>query len=334
MLELMGALRWILLVMLAGGACIAAAWHFDLYTPSHVAATRRLLRMRGLLDTRPIQVRVGERIPFLKQLARETSLTRLLAISGSRQEPGQWVAMTAGLGLLVLLVLSALSIVLRAAAGSSVLPLWLAPSAAGGIVVLAYAASRQSSRGRRQTLTLELGDMLVTLGVLVGPGGASVEDALLSLARCTREKAVYELLRNERWTQLVPVRPRTQYQLFWAIGDAYEVPLFRTLGDVIRSVTVKGLDPLEQYTNLATSVYSARLADAQSQAARAKIKLAIPVAGMILPLLVLLTAPLIYAIVGGGEGMSQWLFSLASVRPLSGRAFETCPQSWLPPAIA
>jgi len=292
-------LRWPLLIALTGATCAGLAWRLDVYTPPRVAAARRLLRMRGLLDSRPVVERIGDRLPFVKQLARRTSLSRLLAYTGQRYSLSRWVALTTGLALLGLLLTSVVALAAETTAGRPLVPLFFGPLVAIALVGLAYLSLLRKSRRRQREMTLEMGDMLVSLGVLVGAGGLSVEDALLALSRCTRTQAVYSLLHDDAWQELIPSRPRTQYQLFIRIGDEYEVPAFRMLGEAVRAVTVKGLDPLAQYSNLAGSFYVERLAEAQSAAARARIKLAIPVAGMILPLLLLLTAPLVYSIVNG-----------------------------------
>jgi hypothetical protein len=295
-------LRWLLLLVATGALCALAAWRLEVFDPPHVSAARRNLRLRGLLDQRPAAERFGDRLPFLKTLARQTSLTRLLAVAGRAQPMNRWVASTVALALGALVcggVLSAAGVVLT---GSAVVPLALGPLLVPCAVLLSYAALHEQARQRQRLMATELGDMVVNLGVLVGPGGVPIEDALLALSRCTRDHAVYSLLRNEGWRQLIPNRPRSQYLLFAEIAEEYDVPEFRLLADAVRSVTVKGLDPLEQYTNLANNVYQARLAEAQTVAAKAKIKLTIPIAGMILPLLLLLTAPLVYAVVAGLRG--------------------------------
>jgi hypothetical protein len=295
-------LRWLVLLVATGVLCALAAWRLEVFAPPHVAAARRNLRLRGLLDQRPAAERFGDRLPFLKTLARQTSLTRLLAVAGRAQPMNRWVASTVALALGALVfggVLSAAGVVLT---GSAVVPLALGPLLVPCAVLLSYAALHEQARQRQRLMATELGDMVVNLGVLVGPGGVPIEDALLALSRCTRDQAVYSLLRNEGWRQLIPNRPRSQYLLFAEIAEEYDVPEFRLLADAVRSVTVKGLDPLEQYTNLANNVYQARLAEAQTVAAKAKIKLTIPIAGMILPLLLLLTAPLVYAVIAGLRG--------------------------------
>ena len=53
------------------------------------------------------------------------------------------------------------------------------------------------------------------------------------------------------------------------------------------------------YTRLALTVYQERLADARVRAARARILITLPIAGMLIPLLLLIGAPTFQAISSG-----------------------------------
>jgi len=58
----------------------------------------------------------------------------------------------------------------------------------------------------------------------------------------------------------------------------------------------------ETYTRVARAVYHNRLAEARFRAARAKTLVTIPVAMMLLPLLILIGAP-VFATISGGLGL-------------------------------
>lgn len=85
------------------------------------------------------------------------------------------------------------------------------------------------------------------------------------------------------------------------IGDAYRLRDFNNVADSAASANV-GVAERDAYTRLALSVYQERLADARMHAARARILITLPIAGMLIPLLMLIGAPTFHAISAGLGG--------------------------------
>ena len=68
------------------------------------------------------------------------------------------------------------------------------------------------------------------------------------------------------------------------------------------ATTNVGVPDRVAYTRLALTVYQERLADARVRAARARILITLPIAGMLVPLLLLIGAPTFHAISAGLGG--------------------------------
>ena len=77
--------------------------------------------------------------------------------------------------------------------------------------------------------------------------------------------------------------------------------MFSQVADAAANTQV-GIAERDMYTRLAKTVYSHRLSEAREHASRAKTLVSIPVAGMLIPLLILLGAPLMTSIASGLGG--------------------------------
>jgi hypothetical protein len=74
--------------------------------------------------------------------------------------------------------------------------------------------------------------------------------------------------------------------------------MFVALGSAVRRVTERGLAGQDVYTGLARTSYGERLAAARVAAAQAKTLIVIPMGLMIVPVLVLIGAPLVASLAG------------------------------------
>lgn len=74
--------------------------------------------------------------------------------------------------------------------------------------------------------------------------------------------------------------------------------MFTALGSAVRRVTERGLTSQDVYTGLARTTYAERLAEAKVAAAQTKTLIVIPMGLMIVPVLVLIGAPLIISLAG------------------------------------
>ena len=94
---------------------------------------------------------------------------------------------------------------------------------------------------------------------------------------------------------------RSTAEKYRLIGDAYQIREFTEIADAAATTNV-GVPDRVAYTRLALTVYQERLADARVHAARARILITLPIAGMLVPLLLLIGAPTFNAISSGLGG--------------------------------
>src|SRR5215472_10754023 len=77
-----GALMfWPVFLLVVGLMVLLMLWRWGTFTPAGVRAWRRIGAHHRLTDDRPLEERVGDRIPSLARLFRETSVPRLLRIA-------------------------------------------------------------------------------------------------------------------------------------------------------------------------------------------------------------------------------------------------------------
>jgi hypothetical protein len=100
---------------------------------------------------------------------------------------------------------------------------------------------------------------------------------------------------------LISTPPRSTAELYRSIGEAFRVPAFTLVADALATTNV-GIGERVTYTRVAQAVYQHRLADARMRAARARILVTLPVAGMLIPLLLLLGAPTFESLTTGLGG--------------------------------
>jgi hypothetical protein len=74
--------------------------------------------------------------------------------------------------------------------------------------------------------------------------------------------------------------------------------MFSALGSAVRRVTERGLSSQDVYTGLARATFAQRLAEARVGSAQAKTLIVVPMGLMIIPVLVLIGAPLVASLGG------------------------------------
>jgi hypothetical protein len=298
-----------LLAALAGAIWIAALWYLGLYTHPAVLTWQRLARLRGLADQRPLGERLGERLPLLRRAQEETDVGRLLAIAGRSDSASGWIlraAFQAGLVLATVLLLDELAVL---GGQAPALPPWLGLAAAACTTLWASLRLRRRAHERQRALGRALADSLPHLAVMTYHHRVPASEALLIFARCQRDTVLRELLVGDSWRRLVerdsaaahleqPDIARSTALIYERIGHAYGVPMFTALGSAVRRVTERGLASQDVYTGLARTTYAERLAEARVAAAQAKTLIVIPMGLMIIPVLVLIGAPLVASLAG------------------------------------
>ncbi len=297
-----------LIAAVAGVAWVGALWYLGLYTHPAVLTWRRLAHLRGLADERPLGERLGERLPLVRRAQAETDVGRLLAVAGRSEGALGWLLRTcfqAGVALAGVLLLDELALL---TGQQPALPPWVGLAAATCTALLAYLRLRRHAADRQRALGQAIADSLPHLAVMTYHHRIPASEALLIFARCQRDQTLRELLAGEAWRPLVErdvaAQPadqeagRSTAMLYERIGQAYGVPMFSALGSAVRRVSERGLASQDVYTGLARATYAARLAEARVAAAQAKTLIVVPMGLMIVPVLVLIGAPLVASLAG------------------------------------
>jgi hypothetical protein len=159
---------------------------------------------------------------------------------------------------------------------------------------------------RRSLIQTGLGDSFVVLAVLAYHQRMVVTELLPLLARCQKDQMLWSLLKDEDWKPLTDeyktkmrlpegnVGFALQYEL---IGAAYEIPAFETLGRVLRRIFERGQSPTEVLTQEASRQGDELIAEAKINIQRSKTNIFIPIALMLVPLFIMIGAPIGYDLI-------------------------------------
>ncbi|GAC1337004.1 MAG: hypothetical protein NVSMB29_00680 [Candidatus Dormibacteria bacterium] len=288
-----------LIVVAVGSVGWSGLVYLDVFTPQDVRAWRRLARLRGYAQRRSAVEKLATRAPLLHRVQSELDLTRLLGIANRAETPLGFLARALGYGLAggtVFLVFDGLA---RAATGDWVLglaPVWFIPIWLT-ITVLCVVRLRSAVRRRQAHANRALGDMLMLVAILTDGRGLQLADAVRILSRCVDDDTLEAIVDRQGFLRLIHQPQRSTVALYRAIGEQYGISMFTRLSDAAANTNV-GFAERDVYTRLAKAVYQQRLAEARVRAARAKTLVTIPVAGMLVPLLILLGAPAISSLAG------------------------------------
>jgi hypothetical protein len=297
------------LASIAGAFWVLGLWYLGLHTHPAVVTWQRLARLRGLADQRPLGDRLATRVAVLQRAQEEIDVGRLLAVAGRDESPTGWLlraAGQAGLALAGVLILDELALV---AGQAPSVPPAAGLIAAACVAALAYARLRRQAGTRQRALGRAIADTLPHLAVMTFHHRVPASEALLIFARCQRDPALHQLLTGDSWRPLVervaapdasdePALGPNTALTYERIGQAYRVPMFVAMGSAVRRVTERGLASQDVFTGLARTTYAERLAEARVAAAQAKTLIVIPMGLMIVPVLVLVGAPLVASLAG------------------------------------
>ena len=182
---------------------------------------------------------------------------------------------------------------------------------AGGIAALAYVHLRNQALARQRHLGRAVADSLPHLAVMTYHHRLPVSEALLVFARCQRDPSLHHFLSEGSWHRLAdqeldaaePIAPENlgpgasgppaTASLYERIGRAYRVPMFLALGSALSMVNERGLNSQQVLTRLARDTLNDRAAEARVAAAQTKTLVVVPMGLMIIPILVLIGAPII-----------------------------------------
>lgn len=269
----------------------------DFFTSNDVQAWRRLAAIRGYRSRTGRLERAAARMPLLQRLQEELDLNRLLAVAGWSETPLVFLLRCFFVSLLAAGALLALLVTSLVVAGGWALPPWVALAGAGAVFLLQLRLLQARAGRRREQAGRSLGDMMMLVAVMTDGRGLQVEDAVRILSRCVDHSTLQEIVEHQGWRRLVRTEPQTTIDLFRTIASEYRIPQFGSIADAAGNANI-GFSEREVYTRAAVAFYAQRLAEARFRAARAKTLVAIPVAGMLIPLLILIGAP-IFAVITG-----------------------------------
>lgn len=294
------------LVLLCAGCVLAViVWvaglaRLGLLTSPDVRAWRRLAALRGYARPPGRLERAAGRSALIRHLREELDLRRLLAEADRAETEAGFIGRVAGLALLTFAVVLVVDTSLRVGGGDFAVPPWTALLLAVCATLLAFARLRSGARRRRERADRALGDMMMLVAILTHGRGLQLEDAVRMLSRCATTPDLRTLI-DGGWQRLVTTRPRSTAELYRAIAEQFRVPSFALVADAVATTNI-GVSERLTYTRLAQTVYQQRLADARMRAARARILVTLPVAGMLIPLLLLLGAPTFSSLTSGLGG--------------------------------
>ncbi len=277
-----------------------AILQLDVFTPSDIRAWRSLSGMRGYAGPVGTFERLATRSALLGRIQKGLDLARLLPIANYDVTPLGFIANTAVVGLIACAVFMALEMLGYFTGGSWYFPPVYVVLVFLFVYVFAILRLQRTARSRQETADKTISDMLMMVAIMTDGRGLQVEDAVKILSRCTEDGTLQTIVDDRGWTKLIKTH-RSTAELYRMIGDAYEIPMFTMLSDALLNTNV-GLAERNTFTNLARISYERRLTEAKMNAARAKILVTIPVAGMLLPLLVLIGFPAFQSIAAGIGG--------------------------------
>jgi hypothetical protein len=292
-------------VLLVLVACLIGLlmWRAGAFTPAAAAAWNRIGRHHHLIDDRPLEERLGERMPFLAGFFRQSSIPRLLAIANRKEDMNTWLVKTSVLTLLVAVLLIAVDLAFGISFHSLPIPPLLCLVIAAGFAILQFLLLQREARERQEAINRSIAQSLTEMAILTYGGGYTVSSALEFIARCQRDRSLLNLLTDDNWRRLA-VRDESALMLnlrsnqmlstvsiYQRIGMEYELDMFDELATNMRRIAEKGLVASDVLTSLSAANGQKRLAEMQVKAEQSRPRMALPIGLMVLPLLSLIVFP-------------------------------------------
>lgn len=307
--------EWVpaLLVLLVGVLGLFVLWRLGAWTPASVRTFRRLAARHGIRVQTPLAERVLGRTPALRRLQEATDVGRLLLVAGRPAGAAAWTLRQVGLAVVMTAIMLAMDAVTLAADGRLAFPPYLAFAFGLAWWLLGYVRLRNAAQRRRDRLERAVQQSFVELALLTStrqlPVAVAFEEVV---APSQSDQALLELFRGEAWRPLVDeVQARTAppaggpalgpalrstAEIYTAIGDSYGVPALALLGTNLHRINDKGQAPAEVLTALARTAADDQVAAMLVRTEQARVRQAIPVGLMVLPLLALIGFPLIVSL--------------------------------------
>jgi hypothetical protein len=286
-------------------ACVLgfAMWRAGAFTPAAAAAWSRIGRHHHLVDDRPLEERLGERMPFLAGFFRQSSIPRLLAIANRKEDMNTWLVKAAVLTLVIAVVLLAVDVAFSISFHALPIPPLLCLAIAAAFAIMQFLTLQREARRRQEAINRSIAQSLTEMAILTYGGGYTVSSALEFIARCHRDRSLLNLLSDDNWRRLAAregptllLNLRTNQVLstvmvYQRIGKEYELDMFDELAVNMRRIAEKGLVASDVLTSLSAANGQKRLAEMLVKAEQARPRMALPIGLMVLPLLSLIVFP-------------------------------------------
>jgi hypothetical protein len=303
-------LTYPIILLAAGSLVVAWLWRMGVFTPDSVVAWRKIGRHHHLVDDRPLDERMADRVPSLAKFFRETSVPRLLAIANRRESLNTWLVKV-----VVYVIVAAVALLMGdfvVSINTHSLP--VQPAVCLLIAVLfaplSYISLRAEAKRRQDTINRAIAQSLTEMAILTYSGQYTVSSALEFVARCHRDHSLLNLLSDDNWKRLalekdlplaLSLRPNqllSTVTIYQRIGRAYDLDLFNELATNMRRIAEKGLVASDVLTSLSQATGRKQMAEMTVKTEQAKPRMALAIGLMVIPLLSLILYPATVAIFG------------------------------------
>ena len=297
-----------LVLLIAGAGMVAGMWRMGVFTPRSVVAWTRIGRHHHLTDDRPLDERLGDRVPSLARFFRETSVPRLLAIANRRESLNTWLVKVAVYVLIVAAALIMLDFIASVSTGTLPVPPLVCLLLAVMFVPLSYLSLRAEARRRQDAVNRAIAQSLSEMAILTYSGSYTVSGALEFVARCHRDSSLLNLMQDENWRRLataddsplaLSLRPNqllSTVTIYQRIGSSYDLEMFDELATNMRRIAEKGLVPSDVLTSLSEATGKKLAAEMTVKTEQARPRMALAIGMMVMPLLSLILYPAAVAI--------------------------------------
>src|SRR5215471_6383180 len=295
-------------LLILGSGAVALMWRMGVFTPRSVTAWTRIGRHHNLTDDRPLDERLGDRVPSLARFFRETSVPRLLAIANRRESLNTWAVKVAVYVLIVGAALLGVDLFASISSGTLPVPPLVCLLVAGFFAPLSYLSLRADARRRQDAVNRGIGQALSEMAILTYSGSYTVSGALEFVARCQRDRSLLNLMTDDNWRRLaetddaplaLSLRPNqllSTVTIYQRIGRAYDLHMFEELATNMRRIAEKGLVPSDVLTSLSEATGKKQVADMTVRTEQSRPRMALAIGLMVLPLLSLLLYPVTVAL--------------------------------------
>lgn len=297
-----------LLLLAAGLVVLFMLWRAGTFTPAAVVAWARIGRHHRLTDERPLDERLGDRVPSLARLFRETSVPRLLRIANRRESLNTWLLRVAVYVLVVTVMALGADLVVSLSSGRLPIPPLVCVLLGAVFAPLSYLTLQSEARRRQDALNRAIGQSLTEMAILTSAGQYTVSGALEFVARCHQDGGLLALLTGDEARRVAArdemdlslgLRPNQQLStvtIYERLGQELDVEMLRELATNMRRIAEKGLVPSDVLTSLSAATGKRLIAEMAVRAEQSRPRMALAIALMVVPLLSLILFPTIVAI--------------------------------------